>query len=257
MIQLLAERYRVLAIHHRPLWPGSHPEDIDSWQIIAEDIIHLFEQEGLKNAIGVGHSLGAVATMMAAIQQPELFRALVLIEPVFLPPSISKILAELAESGQSQRIPFVPIAQRRRNRWATRQEAFEHFRPKRVFRQFGDDALWDYVRYGLRVNETGQLELSYRPAWEARIYELQASNVWQLIPRIEQPTLGLRGSETDTLFPEAWELWQENQPEATFIEIPESGHLVPMEKPVEAARLIMRFLDDKVQSENGPASTHR
>ena len=35
--------------------------------------------------IGMGHSIGAIVTLRAALREPTLFRALVLIDPVLLP----------------------------------------------------------------------------------------------------------------------------------------------------------------------------
>ena len=44
--------------------------------------------------------------------------------------------------------------------------------------------------------------------------------------------------ENDT----AWKTWAEILPEATFIEVPETGHLLPMEKPATVAQLIGDFI---------------
>ena len=34
----LTKDYHVIAMHHRPLWPGSKPEEFESWQVIADDL---------------------------------------------------------------------------------------------------------------------------------------------------------------------------------------------------------------------------
>lgn len=80
----------------------------------------------------------------------------------------------------------------------SRQEAFAHFRQKSVFDRLTDEALWDYITFGL-TNDNGSLHLTYRPAWEAHIYALQVNDMWDAIPKISQPTLALRGAESDTL----------------------------------------------------------
>jgi pimeloyl-ACP methyl ester carboxylesterase len=54
--------------------------------------------------------------------------------------------------------------------------------------------------------------------------------------------LAIRGAESDTLFPQSWQLWQELQPDATFVEIPEAGHMVPMERPSLLSKEIYKFL---------------
>lgn len=65
--------------------------------------------------------------------------------------------------------------------------------------------------------------------WEARIYACPPLDVWDLLGGLTVPTLGLRGAETDTLTPEAWALWRELQPRASFRELVGLGHLLPLE----------------------------
>jgi pimeloyl-ACP methyl ester carboxylesterase len=190
--------------------------------------------------------MGAVATLAAAVKRPKLFRALVLIEPVFLSPGVLSALARhLAQVGIDN-FPLVKVARSRREKWSERHEAFQHFRSKVVFNRWSDEALWDYVDYGLQENDRGYLELAYPREWEARIYGTIPSNIWELIPQITQPTLAMKGAESDTIGATAWELWQELQPEATFLLYQESGHLLPMEEPNVIAEAIRGFVNGLV-----------
>jgi pimeloyl-ACP methyl ester carboxylesterase len=54
--------------------------------------------------------------------------------------------------------------------------------------------------------------------------------------------MGLRGTESTTCDPAAWQRWHRLQPQATFVEIPRSGHLVPMERPAATAAAVSEFL---------------
>ena len=47
----------------------------------ASDIVEIGKELGLKDAIFIGHSVSAVMGILAAIEQPEMFRALVLVGP--------------------------------------------------------------------------------------------------------------------------------------------------------------------------------
>ncbi|MBK8987972.1 MAG: alpha/beta hydrolase [Chloroflexi bacterium] len=236
--------YHVQAVQHRPLWPGSDPADLQGdWQIIADDLIDFFDQQGLEDVVGVGHSLGAVATLYAAVKRPSLFRALILIEPVFLPPHILQLAA--AHPEQSALMPLVQSAVHRRRRWPNRQDAFDRFRSKSIFARWSDEALWDYVNFALRQNEDA-VSLIFPPEWEARIYATPPQAVWDALPQIQQPTLGLRAAETDTITPETWQLWQERQPQATFVQLEEVGHLLTMERPSLVAETILNWLSGEV-----------
>jgi pimeloyl-ACP methyl ester carboxylesterase len=243
VIEPLTDHYHVLAVHHRPLWPGTLPEDIKSWQQIGQDMVRFFEENNLSNMIGVGHSLGAVATMYAVAQRPDLFQAVVLIEPVLLMPAILQLFALQPKGMLEEDIPLIHITKSRRNNWESREEAFEHFRPKRVFARWSDDVLWDYIWHGFHKNEAGMIELTYAPEWEARIYALPPTDVWELIPEVNRPTFGIRGADTDTLVPAAWHLWQMAQPKGEFLELKDCTHMLPMEKPLEIAAAIYKFLD--------------
>ncbi len=203
-------------------------------------MIQFFDQEGLRDVIGMGHSLGAVATMYAAVQRPDLFRAIVLIEPVFLPPQILQLAAAHPDKAAEQ--PFVLRALNRRNRWQSRQAAFDHFRVKSVFERWSDAVLWDYVNNGIH-EENGEFVLTYPREWEARVYARLPLSVWERIPQVTQPTLAIRATKSDTLFPDSWQLWQELQPSATFVEMADLGHMLPMERPLLVAETIQNWLE--------------
>ncbi len=242
MIAPMTDHYHVLAVHHRPLWKGTLPEDLESWNEIGQDMIQFLDEHGLSNIIGVGHSLGAVATMFAAVKRPDLFRTVILIEPVLLMPAILQLFTTQSMEALAEDVPLIRIAKSRRSNWDNRAEAFEHYRPKRVFAKWSDDALWDYIWHGLQKNEAGEIELIYAPEWEARIYSLPPTDVWDMIPKIERPTFGIRGAESDTLVPAAWQLWQMAQPKGKFLNISDCTHMLPMEKPVEIAGAIHNFI---------------
>ncbi len=238
-LEALAEHYRVRAIKQRPLWPGEPPPDLQGWQLFADDLIRYLRQEGLEQVIGVGHSLGAVVSMMAAVREPQLFSALVLIEPVFLPP-------ELFEQGEDVfRNAFVSLVKRtrrRRNRWPSREAAFEHFRPKSVFSGLTDEALWDYIDEGLCQRHDGQIGLRIPREWEAHIYSQPPSDIWTLLPQLSQPTVAIRAADSDTLFDSAWARWQAVQPEARFVQLDSGTHLVPLEQPRMLANTVVEQL---------------
>lgn len=242
LLTRLSDHFSVLAMHFRPVWPGSQPEEMNAWSDFATDMITFLDKRISVEVIGLGHSLGAVTTMMAAHKRPDLFRALILVEPIFLPPTILRYFRQQPGSVQSYQLPPVEIAKRRRNGWADRQEAFDYFRPKPVFARWPDRALWDYVKYGLERENSGELKLVFSPDWEAHIYSRPPTEVWELIPQITHPLMVIRGLGSDALLVEAWQLLKKTQAKGLYVEIPDSGHLVPMERPQEVVKEIIRFV---------------
>ncbi|MCA9923678.1 MAG: alpha/beta hydrolase [Anaerolineales bacterium] len=242
-IEPFLPHYHVVAIYHRPLWPHSSPNELETdWHIIADDLIRFLEQEQMRPAVALGHSLGAVSTTYAAVERPDLFQQLVLVDPVFLPASILQMAAANPEAVRAH-MPMVDRALRRKNRWPTRQAAFERFREKRVFARWSDEALWDYVNFSVTENgTTGEVGLRWPREWEAAFYANPPQKVWEAIAQVRQPTLAVRGTESDTLFPEAWTYWQQLQPDATFVELPDVGHMMMMERPLLVADTILNHL---------------
>ncbi|WP_420629105.1 alpha/beta fold hydrolase [Candidatus Leptofilum sp.] len=241
-LEPLTERFRVFAVEHRPLWLGSKPEEMHDWTVIADDLIRFFDQMGWQQVIGVGHSLGAVATLYAAVSRPDLFSQLILIEPVFLPPEVLQMTAENPDAGAFN--PMVAGALKRRNRWDSREAAFSRFRRKSVFERFSDDALWDYVNSAIKETEAGKFVLAFPREWEARFYSMPPQGVWEALPKVTHPTLAIRAEDSDTLWPPSWQLWQELQPNATFLEIPDCGHMLTLERPSQVATIILNQLRD-------------
>ncbi len=230
----------IFAMEQRPLWAGSHPDELTSWDVIAEDLLRFLDERGLEQVVGIGHSLGAVATWRAALAEPERFRALVLIEPVFLPQFALDMIAAQPETWRS--MPLVQSAVRRRNQWESVDAAFERFRTKNVFARWSDEMLRDYLAAGLVENEDG-VGLRFPREWEAAIYAKPPMRVWEMLPRPSSLTLAIRASESDTLQPDAWARWQEIKPDDTFVELADCGHLVPMERPKALADTILTFLN--------------
>ncbi len=255
----LTAHFHVLAAHHRPLWhlsPGYGAADapdgfIDwTWDAIADDLLRFLDEQKLEQIIGVGHSLGAVATMMAARKEPQRFRALALIEPVFLPPHVLQAIR--AHPKLAAERPFVLGALRRRDRWPSRADAFARFREKPVFARWSDEALWEYVNDGLHEDPTtGEVVLSYPREWEARFYARPPTNVWDELPALAHPTLAIRATESDTLYPDAWALWQTLQPSATFVEMDGVGHMLTAEAPEDVAGVVIHWLEDQGSVNSG------
>ncbi|MCZ7673379.1 MAG: hypothetical protein M5U34_42825 [Chloroflexi bacterium] len=53
--------------------PDSQPAELTSWRVIGDDLSHFLTQQKLHGVVGVGHSLGAVATLYAAVQRLTCF----------------------------------------------------------------------------------------------------------------------------------------------------------------------------------------
>ena len=210
---------------------------------MAEDLVQALHKRGVTGALGVGHSLGGVLTLWAAIEDPQLFRAVVLIEPVILPPFWLWTLRLMRALGLRQRQPFVQVALRRRRTWPSLQACFAHLRSKPLFGAWSDEALRDYVHSGTRPAPGDQVELVYPPEWEAHIFATTPLAIWRDVPRLQCSVLVIRGAESRTFLPAAQMRMARLLPHARFTTIAGTGHLVPFERPQETAGAIQAFVE--------------
>jgi len=240
-LEPFAESHEVLASLHRPLWePAPALESFHSWDVLGDDVRD-FVSELQQPVISIGHSMGTATIIMAAVQRPDLFKSLVLIEPVIVP---RRYLLGLRffRRFRPEVIPLVKRTLARVDRFSSRQEAFEHYRPKQVFRQISDEVLWDYVRHGTKEIEPGVFSLAYSREWEARCYTL-VHNLWQLLPQLQVPTLAIRAANSNTLPMSSWNKWQSMSSQVDFFEVPDVGHLAPFEEPQKLARTILDWIE--------------
>jgi pimeloyl-ACP methyl ester carboxylesterase len=239
---VLADRYHLVGLPTRPLWPGSQPSSAPTWRPLAADLVCGLDRLGLSGIVGLGHSLGGVLSLWAALSRPDLFRALVLIEPVILPPSWLRALGLLRCLGLSKYQPLVRGALHRRRVWPSNQACYEHYRARPLFARWSDDSLWAYIESGTRLGSGGKVELVYPTEWEAHIFATTPLDVWSDIPRLSVPVLVIRGEHSKTFGPAAQRRMARLLPAASFVTIPDAGHLVPMERPVETASAAREFI---------------
>lgn len=240
LLEPLSKNYEVISSLHRPLWlPTPEPSSLLSWDIFAEDLLQLLAELD-QPVISVGHSMGSAAILMAAVKRPDLFKSLVLIEPVLVPRRYLVALRFFSRLSKNA-IPLIKKTLARVDRFSSRQQAFDHYRPKHVFRDISDEVLWDYVQHGTNEVEPGVFQLSYSKAWEAHCYTL-VHNLWRLLPALKVPTLAIRAQQSNTLSTSSWEKWQAISPQLEFLEVEQAGHLLPFEKPDQLAKIILSWL---------------
>jgi len=68
----LSAHYHVFAMHQRPLWSDSQPGSINDWHPLTDDLLRFLDEQNPGPLIGVGHSVGGIVTLRAALRQPPL-----------------------------------------------------------------------------------------------------------------------------------------------------------------------------------------
>lgn len=215
---------------------------IRHWRIFAEDLKQVIDRVMAPPIIGAGHSLGAVSTYMAAALYPYLFSAIILMDPVMLPPKLLWSVSLLKFFGLGGRIPLAKGARRRRKVFAGKKQALERFTSGHgIFKRWSPEFIEAYLECGFLEKDEHTAILKCDPELEAQIFETVPTDVWRYASRIHCPVLVIRGKHTDA-FPESSAMRFKKMVSDCRIEtIARSGHFVPMEQPQICAELISTF----------------
>ena len=247
--ELLQTQYRVFGMLLRPLWDNPSPSEIEDWKPFSEDLLQFLSQEP-RPVIGVGHSIGAVVTLRAALRDPGKFRALVLIDPVLFVPSFMLKWHVVRAVGLGDRFhPLIPGAKKRRRAFDDLEMVFRGYRGRSVFRYMSDVDLRALINGMTRKTETGSYELAYPPEWEAQIYRtgMYDFDIWRSLPALKVSTLFIRGAETDTFLEDAARFVKRKQPKARVEALERTTHLLPLERPGEVFHIMQSFLHETLK----------
>ncbi len=242
LIDVLRSSYHVVSMEARPLWPGSDPRSLEDWSLFVDDLRAELHRRNLRGVVGVGHSLGAVATLLAAAQEPGLFSAVVAVDPIVLAGWFALFWGTMKAIGLDRHLPIARGARKRRDHWPDRDTVRRSYARKRAFRGWAPGVLDDYLSAALEPAADGGVALRYPKRWEARIFRVAPHDLWRELRRLAIPSLFVQGEHTDTFLPAAARKVAREVPGATVTMIPDTGHFAPMEQPEILGRTVLEFL---------------
>jgi len=250
LLSRLAEHYHVTAMVQRPIWPDSKPVELDDWIPLTDDLFRYLDAHHSTPIACVGHSMGGVALLRAALREPERFKALVLLDPVLFPPYLSPLWRLFYKSGLGVRLhPMITTARKRRREFDDLDRLFKGLRKKPIFRYMDDEAVQAYVEGITCETEKGTFQLCYSAEWESRLYITAVwrdKDIWHKLPKLAAPTLIVRGAETDTFWERTGKLVRLKQPIVQVETLEKATHLVALERPQEVSKRILSFFEENL-----------
>ncbi len=241
-LEPLAKDYNIWAPdlpgHGESHWNGR----INAWIDLAKYFITQIEKsQAAKPMVAMGHSIGGIVIMLMAIQRPEWFKKIILLDPVMLPKHILALFRILKLISLTHIIPLAKSANRRKNHFQTKAAALEHYSKKQVFSRWEPPFLEAYVETCLRKDSQGTFQLSCAPQLESSIYQSIPLNVWSLPKKLSVPALFIIGEKSDTINRRGINrLRQSNRNH--IVKSVAAGHLFPFEKPAESMAIIKDYL---------------
>ncbi len=249
LFELLSSRYRIEAVDrygHDPEFPVT-----DGWgHLVRQAEQNLARvRRGDEPVILVGHSLGGFLSLMLAAQNPSAVRGVVMLDSPVIDGWKAGVLRAAKKVGLASRFPPAAAAVRRRETFASSQEALGHFSRKRVFSSWDADILRDYVACGICEpgDEPGaSARLRFARDVEAQIYQTVPHDLARVCRRLRYRAPGLpvgfvygRKSHEIRLAG----LAATRRLVGPHLRAIQGSHLFPMEQPETTARLIIDLLD--------------
>lgn len=226
----LASGFRALAIDMRGHGDSDSPEYPFDWWGVGGDIVDL--AGGSAPVIGVGHSAGAAALMLAELARPGTFAGLVLVEPIVFPPPY----------GHFPDHPMVRAARRRRDRFASREAALSNWASKQAFGGWEDRAMRAYVAGGLRA-DGDEFVLKCARESEAEFFAAGTQHgAWDRLGELNVESLIIAGEHSTTHQKPFVEDLVQQMPNASYEIVPETSHMIWMERPGLVAERVAGFI---------------
>lgn len=231
----LAPLHHSIAFDYRGHGDTPRPDGPVVWDRYGDDAtamaVWLAEQQG-GPIDAFGHSMGGACLLMAALRRPDVFRRLVLFEPIVFPP---QGIRPGVPEGES---PMVHGARRRRSTFHTFEAAFENFAAKPPLNCFTPEALHAYVDHGFARDRHG-VHLKCRPETEADTFATGGSHsTWDHLGEIRTDTLVVAGKVEDMQPSKIAAQVAEQLPNGRYLQIDSMNHFGPMAEPGAVAAVI-------------------
>lgn len=191
-------------------------------------------------AIAMGHSFGAVLSSLMMSNHPTLFSRGLLLDPVFLNRTMMRIAVLSEPLGLLNFTSLARRAKSRRSEWTDRQDAFDYFHQRGMFKGWEDDCLWSYVNHALKETHCG-IKLKCPPRRESAIFASFPKRLWSSLDRITTPTHIIYGDRSYPFVSESAESLQKSNSAVTAKTV-EGRHCFMQEKPSQTAELILQLL---------------
>jgi pimeloyl-ACP methyl ester carboxylesterase len=248
LLQPLSDRFHVIASDARghgfttlPTTPGL----AEDWRIFRDDLVLLLDAIGSKPVVLAGHSMGGTASVMAAAMRPDLVRALILIEPVFVPTWPYLLSRAMRAVGMKPPIPdLAERAERRRDVFPSFDAALAAYVGRGAFKSWPEEVVRDYLKGGLLPTGNGdEMRLACRPTWEAEDFRATPLGIMKLGAKITCPVTIVHGGKSGGTCRDAdAAAFARAHGYTRIVKVAEASHFLPMEFPDIAREEISRIL---------------
>ena len=229
----LADRFHILALDQRGHGDSEWARDADySSNAMASDASAVLEELNIASVTVIGHSMGGMNTMRLAVEEPHRSDRIVLVD----------IGPELSDQGTKSIRNFVT-----ENREFDDVEHFvqsvQKYDPYR-----SREHIERTVKYNLLQRADGKYvsKRDHGPRLATTRTQREQSDLFSLqdAASITQPTLLIRGADSNVLTADAAQRFADALPNGQLVTVPDSGHNVHGQNTVGFLQALVPFLND-------------
>lgn len=197
----------------------------------------------------VSHSMGAKASVWAAVLRRNVFDRLILVEPIVFP----RIEPAPPLEVLRQVNPMYIMTMKRKRAFKSFDDAIKSYKGRSIFAQWTLKSLENYVRGGFEQVEDGsKVVLRCLPEWEAANFATNDNTLWENALKLKVPiscVMGEKSTNLDRIEPGTTTLDFYKKFQKAFncelIVVKNTTHSLPMEAPGVAA--LSEIVRDKMK----------
>jgi pimeloyl-ACP methyl ester carboxylesterase len=223
-------------IGHDPNYPVG-----DNWHCLVDQILASVKSKNRGPVIAVGHSLGGVLSLLAAIEEPHHFKMVILLDSPLIGPFKSRLVRWAKGMGMIDKITPASRTKGRRQHWENKEQLIAYLKKRDLFKTFNEDCLNDYVEYGIEHKEDGY-HLRFDREIEYQIYRTIPHTIPALKGRLAKPAALIYG-ESSTIIDKLDRRYMLNCFNINSYTM-KGTHLFPLEYPKESAKEVLRVISE-------------
>lgn len=204
----LSDRYHVFALDQRGHGDSEWARDQDSSiDARVHDALAFIDDQGLESPVIMGHSMGGRVTMGLALTNPELAKALVIVD---VGPELSPAGVEVIANFVTRNVEFDDL-----DEFLDNVVKYDRFRTR------------EHIARTVKYNMLRRADGKYISKVDHRRVPVSNSEVTlDDVKKITCPVLLVRGGESDILEPEAAQRFADTLPQGRLVTVPNTGHNV-------------------------------
>jgi pimeloyl-ACP methyl ester carboxylesterase len=219
-----------------------------NWQKMANTIADaIYLQANVQEngpLVGIGHSMGGVITLLAAVKYPDLFSEIILLDPVLFQTEMIIAQQLMRATGVWRRSSLVKSVTHRTAVWPSLANMKDNIAGKSFYKAWHPQVISDYCEFSTHGSHQHSVTLSCQPSWEASIFGSYPKGLWRAIYNIRKPVEILIANKSYFFIPKAVKRAAKINKNIHWQQFGRH-HCFPMEQPLETAKAITDLIISK------------